>query len=312
MSRIWSGSNAIAFANCVSTNALCQLVLAVLSALSPQSCCRRMVSAPNDEAPGCAFLFHTTSRQADAATGVTSGATSFAQRLIRIARSVNHRNGHGFGDDIMPLPVGEADQIVRPISQQNRCRGQRCEAVPSCCVSGLCRTPPPVRSPGYGAGWRQDDRPRQAANAAGPCRPQLQRVCGLTSHQIVKAELAVRHVGKMKMAFMGRIEGPPNSPTAAACHPGTGVEPCAGEDDPVHPSRSWPSPLTRCLKLVSCAAPTGPRACMRPVAMPISAPMPNSPPSANWVEALTITMALSTSRRKVSAVAAFSVMIQSV
>ena len=31
---------------------------------------------------------------------------------------------------------------------------------------------------------------------------------------------------------------------------------------------------------------TGPRACSRPVAMPISAPMPNSPPSANWVEAL--------------------------
>jgi hypothetical protein len=32
--------------------------------------------------------------------------------------------------------------------------------------------------------------------------------------------------------------------------------------------------------------------------MPISAPSPNSPPSANWVEALTITIALSTSARK--------------
>ncbi len=42
-----------------------------------------------------------------------------------------------------------------------------------------------------------------------------------------------------------------------------------------------PSPVTRYLKLVSCSAPTGPRACILPVAMPISAPIPNSPPSAN-------------------------------
>ena len=32
--------------------------------------------------------------------------------------------------------------------------------------------------------------------------------------------------------------------------------------------------------------------------MPISAPSPNSPPSANWLDALCITMALSTSARK--------------
>ena len=47
----------------------------------------------------------------------------------------------------------------------------------------------------------------------------------------------------------------------------------------------------------------GPRAWKRPVAMPISAPMPNSPPSANWVEALCSTMALSTRARNRSAVA---------
>lgn len=57
--------------------------------------------------------------------------------------------------------------------------------------------------------------------------------------------------------------------------------------------RMVPSPVTRYLKLVSCSAPTGPRACILPVAMPISAPMPNSPPSANCVEALRIRMALS-------------------
>jgi hypothetical protein len=39
------------------------------------------------------------------------------------------------------------------------------------------------------------------------------------------------------------------------------------------------------------------------VAMPISAPKPNSPPSANWVEALTRTMAESTRAMKRSAAA---------
>ena len=53
--------------------------------------------------------------------------------------------------------------------------------------------------------------------------------------------------------------------------------------------RVWPLPRTRYLNEVSCSTPTGPRACMRPVAMPISAPKPNSPPSANCVEALCIT-----------------------
>ena len=58
--------------------------------------------------------------------------------------------------------------------------------------------------------------------------------------------------------------------------------------------------------------PDGPRACSRPVAMPISAPMPNSPPSANWVDALCSTMALSRRARKRSAVAWSSATMQSV
>ena len=49
----------------------------------------------------------------------------------------------------------------------------------------------------------------------------------------------------------------------------------------VHAGRIWPLPRTTYLKLVSCSTPTGPRACSRPVEMPTSAPMPNSPPSAN-------------------------------
>ena len=62
--------------------------------------------------------------------------------------------------------------------------------------------------------------------------------------------------------------------------------------------RIWPLPRMRYLKVVSCSTPTGPRACSRPVAMPISAPKPNSPPSANWVEALCSTIAESTSREE--------------
>ena len=42
---------------------------------------------------------------------------------------------------------------------------------------------------------------------------------------------------------------------------------------------------------------------MRPVAMPISAPMPNSPPSANWVEAFRIRIALSNRWKNLAAVA---------
>src|SRR5262249_61089765 len=69
---------------------------------------------------------------------------------------------------------------------------------------------------------------------------------------------------------------------------------------PPLPKRSFhglicPEPRTRYLKLVNCSTPTGPRAWKRPVAMPISAPKPNSPPSANWVEALCNTIAESTS-----------------
>src|SRR5262245_12641644 len=74
----------------------------------------------------------------------------------------------------------------------------------------------------------------------------------------------------------------------------------------------WPEPRTRYLKVVSCSTPTGPRAWKRPVAMPISAPKPNSPPSANWVEALCSTIAESMPSRNFSAAASSSVTIESV
>ena len=46
--------------------------------------------------------------------------------------------------------------------------------------------------------------------------------------------------------------------------------------------------------------------------MPISPPKPNSPPSANWVEAFHSTIALSTRPRKYSAAEVSSAMIASV
>src|SRR5262249_42082509 len=59
--------------------------------------------------------------------------------------------------------------------------------------------------------------------------------------------------------------------------------------------RMWPSPVTTYFVEVSSGRPMGPRACSFCVEMPISAPKPNSPPSVNRVEALTITAAASTS-----------------
>ena len=48
-----------------------------------------------------------------------------------------------------------------------------------------------------------------------------------------------------------------------------------------HSDRIAPSLITLYLKVVNCSTPTGPRACNFPVEMPISAPIPNSLPSAN-------------------------------
>src|SRR5690606_13764413 len=62
--------------------------------------------------------------------------------------------------------------------------------------------------------------------------------------------------------------------------------------------RTWPSPNTTYFSEVRPSRPTGPRACSLSVEMPISAPRPNSKPSANRVDALIMTEAASTSRRK--------------
>ena len=52
-------------------------------------------------------------------------------------------------------------------------------------------------------------------------------------------------------------------------------------------SRIWPSPQATYFEVVSSSRPIGPRACRREVEIPISAPIPYSPPSVNRVEAFT-------------------------
>ena len=76
--------------------------------------------------------------------------------------------------------------------------------------------------------------------------------------------------------------------------------------------RTWPSPKTIHLVLVSSRRPQGPRAWNLSVLMPISAPRPSWPPSLNRVLALTITAELSTSATNRCAAARSLVTIASV
>src|SRR5207237_6013561 len=76
--------------------------------------------------------------------------------------------------------------------------------------------------------------------------------------------------------------------------------------------RTSPWPSTIHFIDVRPSSPTGPRAWNLSVLMPISAPRPYSKPSAKRVDALTITLAESTSRRKRIAFEWLSVRIASV
>src|SRR5204863_3381380 len=77
-------------------------------------------------------------------------------------------------------------------------------------------------------------------------------------------------------------------------------------------SRTCPSPRTMYLYEVISTSAIGPRACSFWLEMPISAPKPNSQPSAKRVEALTMTHAESISLVNRSAAVASSVTIASV
>ena len=73
-----------------------------------------------------------------------------------------------------------------------------------------------------------------------------------------------------RCAMCGGLKVPPSRPTRATRY-----------------SRTWPVPSTRYLNVHSSRRPIGPRACSFWVELPISAPIPNSPPSVKRVEALT-------------------------
>ena len=72
------------------------------------------------------------------------------------------------------------------------------------------------------------------------------------------------------------------------------VERPAEDPDPRHVAarppvqRTWPSPVTTYLNVQSSRSPIGPRACSFWVELPISAPIPNSPPSVNRVDAFDV------------------------
>src|SRR3954454_7215293 len=70
------------------------------------------------------------------------------------------------------------------------------------------------------------------------------------------------------------------------------VEEAAIDPDP-HYARIWPEPSTTYLYVQSSRSPIGPRACSFWVEFPISAPIPNSPPSVKRVDAFTYTTAAS-------------------
>jgi hypothetical protein len=118
----------------------------------------------------------------------------------------------------------------------------------------------------------------------------LSGFCGDTSHQIQSSLRRLRALNVTdKWPRWGGLNDPPNSPMRCPSI-GPGSE------------SGWPwlgTNLAVAAHLIleggELFQATGPRACSLPVAMPISAPNPNSPPSANWVEALCSTMALSTS-----------------
>src|SRR5277367_5046352 len=107
---------------------------------------------------------------------------------------------------------------------------------------------------------------------------------GVGGHQqhAVERELVERVAGESDMPEVRRVEGAAEDAERSRA----GV---AGAH-----ARTCPSPSTRYLNVHSSRRPIGPRAWSFWVELPISAPMPNSPPSVNRVEALTYTQAAST------------------
>src|SRR5579863_9147892 len=102
------------------------------------------------------------------------------------------------------------------------------------------------------------------------------RNAGRNEHHAIESQLLPGFAGANHVGEVRRVEGP-------------------AEDADGRQLRTCPSPSTRYLAAHSSRRPIGPRACSFWVELPISAPMPNSPPSVKRVEAFTYTQAASTS-----------------
>jgi len=69
-----------------------------------------MVSAASDKAPGSkvAVSIQRSGAEPRRLLPAFQQPPSFANRLVRIARAVQNRNGYGTGDAVMVLPAAES------------------------------------------------------------------------------------------------------------------------------------------------------------------------------------------------------------
>src|SRR4051794_4415166 len=94
-------------------------------------------------------------------------------------------------------------------------------------------------------------------------------------HDPLQPELRERLLRQDQMPEVRRIERP-------------------AENSYLQPGRTCPSPSITYLNVHSSRTPIGPRACSFCVELPISAPIPKTPPSVKRVDAFTYTAAAST------------------
>src|SRR5205085_1523219 len=128
----------------------------------------------------------------------------------------------------------------------------------------------------------------------------VRRYAGGDQGHAVESELKVRLLGADQVTKMWRIER-----AAEDAYAHGPLVPRPGH------ARTCPVPSIRYLNVHSSRNPIGPRAWSFWVELPISAPIPNSPPSVNRVDALTYTHAASTPSWKALAAAVSCVTIAS-
>src|SRR5215470_335863 len=215
-------------------------------------------------------------------------------RIEARTKAVDHRHRHHGGDAAPFLPAMKAAQIVGT-HDPNKVHARTATHEITDGVVRIAHADLGLEPADVDAGMM-----RQRARGCHPVGERAQAVGVLERiawcHQppdAMQAKPSHRDQAGGPMGLMRRIEGAAEQANPHAARVGR---------QNAH-GLVWPEPRTRYLKVVSCSTPTGPRAWKRPVAMPISAPNPNSPPSANWVEALCSTIAESMPSRNFSAAA---------